>query len=134
MPNKHLEHLEDSIFDGRRVSTCCYQRKHCCAARSVSSGMVLLLLCSELTLRMVCSLLEPSPSSTKSKSKSITPMKISIKTIQGHVADILRLCLRHLPHIWYYSSSILLVLVAVLFIALILWSIGLPIRLLNKLF
>ena len=98
MPNKHLEHLEDSIFDGRRVA--------------------LDALKEALTVEQVSTKWDGAPAivfgtnpanglffvGTKSVFNK-RQVKINYtyddiaKNHQGHVADILRLCLRYLPHI-----------------------------------
>ena len=98
MPNKHLEHLEDSIFDGRRVA--------------------LGALKEALTVNQVSTKWDGAPAivfgtnpengmffvGTKSVFNK-RQVKINYtyddiaKNHQGHVADILRLCLRYLPHI-----------------------------------
>ena len=98
MPNKHLEHLEDSIFDGRRVA--------------------LNALKEALTVKQVSTKWDGAPAivfgtnpengmffvGTKSVFNK-RQVKINYtyddiaKNHQGNVADILRLCLRYLPHI-----------------------------------
>ena len=98
MPNKHLEHLEDSIFDGRRVA--------------------LTALKEALTVNQVSTKWDGAPAivfgtnpengmffvGTKSvfnKKKVLINYTYEdiAKNHKGHVADILKLCLRYLPHI-----------------------------------
>jgi len=98
MPNKHLEHLEDSIFDGRRVALAAVKQA--------------------LTVKKVSVKWDGAPAivfgtnpdngqffvGTKSVfNKKKVLINYSYEDIEtnhkGNVADILRLCLRHLPRI-----------------------------------
>ena len=98
MPNKHLEHLEDSIFDGRRVALAAVKEA--------------------LTVKKVSVKWDGAPAivfgtnpangqffvGTKSVfNKKKVLINYSYEDIEtnhkGNVADILRLCLRHLPRI-----------------------------------
>ena len=134
LPNKHLEHLEDSIFDGRRA-----------AWRAVKTA----LTCKSVSTKWdgapaIVFGTNPENGQFFVGTKSVfNKVKVKInydyddiaKNHQGHVADILRLCLRYLPRIsGIVQASIGSVSVAAVFIALILWSIDFPMRLIKKLF
>ena len=114
MPNKHLEHPEDSIFDGRRA-----------ALVAVSE----MLLCRNVSVKWdgaPAIVFGTNPKNGKFfvGTKSVfNKVKVKInytqedidKTITGNVADILRLCLRHLPRLWHYPASTSSVLVAAVY-------------------
>jgi len=98
LPNKHLEHLEDSIFDGRRA-----------AWRAVKTA----LTCKSVSTKWdgapaIVFGTNPENGQFFVGTKSVfNKVKVKInydyediaKNHQGHVADILRLCLRYLPRI-----------------------------------
>ena len=128
LPNKHLEHLEDSIFDGRRAAWRAVWTALTCKSECLPSGTVLLLLCSAPIQRTVSSSLEQSPFSTKSKLRLIMIMMDIDEHYKGNVANILRLCLYHLPRLSGIIQADSSVSAEVLFIALTLWSIVSPVR------
>ena len=96
LPNKHLEHLEDSIFDGRRVAVAAVKDT---------------LLCSKVSVKWdgaPAIVFGTNPENGKFfvGTKSVfNKVKVKINYTNedidqnhtGAVADILRLCLRHLP-------------------------------------
>lgn len=98
MPNKHLEHLEDSIFDGRRA-----------ALRAVKEA----LTCKNVSVKWdgapaIVFGTNPANGEFFVGTKSVfNKKKVLInysyedigKNHKGRVADILRLCFRHLPRI-----------------------------------
>ena len=98
LPNKHLEHFEDSIFDGRRVAFAAL--KEMLSFESLSTkwdGAPAIVFGTN-----------PENGQFFVGTKSVfnkRQVKINYdyediqKNHQGHVADILRLCLRHLPRI-----------------------------------
>ncbi|AOV60996.1 hypothetical protein T191209_164 [Synechococcus phage S-CAM22] len=98
MPNKHLEHFEDSIFDGRRVAFAALKETLNCESLSTKwDGAPAIVFGTN-----------PENGQFFVGTKSVfNKVKVKInydyediqKNHQGHVADILRLCLRHLPRI-----------------------------------
>ena len=96
LPNKHLEHLEDSIFDGRRAATAAVKEVMFCRKISVKwDGAPAIVFGT-------------NPENGKffvgTKSvfnKKLVKINYTNEDIDqnhtGTVADILRLCLRHLP-------------------------------------
>jgi hypothetical protein len=98
MPNKHLEHLEDSIFDGRRVALAAVKEA--------------------LTVKKVSVKWDGAPAIVFGTNPDNGQFFVGTKSVfnkkkvlinytyedietnhKGNVADILRLCLRHLPRI-----------------------------------
>ncbi|AIX39246.1 hypothetical protein Syn9311C4_163 [Synechococcus phage ACG-2014b] len=98
MPNKHLEHLEDSIFDGRRVALAAVKQA--------------------LTVKKVSVKWDGAPAIVFGTNPANGQFFVGTKSVfnkkkvlinytyedietnhKGNVADILRLCLRHLPRI-----------------------------------
>ena len=98
MPNKHLEHLEDSIFDGRRVALAAVKEA--------------------LTVKKVSVKWDGAPAIVFGTNPANGQFFVGTKSVfnkkkvlinytyedietnhKGNVADILRLCLRHLPRI-----------------------------------
>jgi hypothetical protein len=98
MPNKHLEHLEDSIFDGRRVALAAVKQA--------------------LTVKKVSVKWDGAPAIVFGTNPDNGQFFVGTKSVfnkkkvlinytyedietnhKGNVADILRLCLRHLPRI-----------------------------------
>ena len=98
LPNKHLEHLEDSIFDGRRAAVAAVKEVVFCRKISVKwDGAPAIVFGTN-----------PENGKFFVGTKSVfNKVKVKInythedidKNHTGPVADILRLCLRHLPHI-----------------------------------
>ena len=98
MPNKHLEHPEDSIFDGRRVAFAAVKEMLLCRNVSVKwDGAPAIVFGTN-----------PKNGKFFVGTKSVfNKVKVKINYTQedidqnhtGRVADILRLCLRHLPHL-----------------------------------
>ena len=98
LPNKHLEHLEDSIFDGRRVALDAVKQAALCRKVSVKwDGAPAIVFGT-------------NPENGKffvgTKSvfnKKLVKINYTNEDIDqnhtGRVADILRLCLYHLPRI-----------------------------------
>ena len=112
MPNKHLEHLEDSIFDGRRTALDAVKQAALCRKVSVKwDGAPAIVFGTN-----------PENGKFFVGTKSVfNKVKVKInythedidKNHTGPVADILRLCLHHLPHIsGIVQASIILGLVA----------------------
>ena len=98
MPNKHLEHLEDSIFDGRRVALAAVKEA--------------------LTVKKVSVKWDGAPAIVFGTNPANGQFFVGTKSVfnkkkvlinytyedietnhKGNVADILRLCLRYLPRI-----------------------------------
>ena len=98
LPNKHLDHLEDLIFVGRKEALEAVVLLSA-NLNLVSSGTVLPLSCSVLILLMASSSSEPNPFSIKSRSRSVILRQILTNIIKGNVANILRLCFYHLPRL-----------------------------------
>jgi hypothetical protein len=98
MPNKHLEHLEDSIFDGRRVALDAVRQAVLCSKVSVKwDGAPAIVFGTN-----------PENGKFFVGTKSVfNKIKVKINYTQedidqnhtGRVADILRLCLHNLPRI-----------------------------------
>jgi len=98
MPNKHLEHPEDSIFDGRRAALAAVKEMLLCRNVSVKwDGAPAIVFGTN-----------PENGKFFVGTKSVfNKVKVKINYTQedidqnhtGRVADILRLCLHHLPRI-----------------------------------
>ena len=98
MPNKHLEHLEDSIFDGRRVAAAAIKDTLLCRKVSVKwDGAPAIVFGTN-----------PENGKFFVGTKSVfNKVKVKINYTNedidqnhtGNVADILRLCLYHLPRL-----------------------------------
>ncbi|AOO10548.1 hypothetical protein RW03080701_179 [Synechococcus phage S-RIM8] len=98
MPNKHLEHLEDSIFDGRRVALGAV--KQALTVKQVSTkwdGAPAIVFGTNPENGMFF----VGTKSVFNKKKVLINYTYDdiAKNHKGNVADILRLCLRYLPHI-----------------------------------
>tara|TARA_B100002019_G_scaffold162116_1_gene139837 strand:- start:667 stop:1587 length:921 start_codon:yes stop_codon:yes gene_type:complete len=98
LPNKHLEHLEDSIFDGRRIAVAAIKDTLLCRKVSVKwDGAPAIVFGTN-----------PDNGKFFVGTKSVfNKVRVKINYTQedidqnhtGNVADILRLCLHHLPRI-----------------------------------
>ena len=98
MPNKHLEHLEDSIFDGRRVALSAL--KEVLTVKQVSTkwdGAPAIVFGTNPANNMF--FVGTKSVFNKRQVKINYTYEDIAKNHQGHVADILKLCLRYLPHI-----------------------------------
>jgi hypothetical protein len=98
MPNKHLEHLEDSIFDGRRVALSAL--KEALTVKQVSTkwdGAPAIVFGTNPADGMF--FVGTKSVFNKRQVKINYTYEDIAKNHQGHVADILKLCLRYLPHI-----------------------------------
>ncbi|AOO10329.1 hypothetical protein RW01021201_181 [Synechococcus phage S-RIM8] len=98
MPNKHLEHLEDSIFDGRRVALGAAWQALTCKNISVKwDGAPAIVFGTNPENGMFF----VGTKSVFNKKKVLINYTYDdiAKNHKGNVADILRLCLRYLPHI-----------------------------------
>jgi len=98
MPNKHLEHLEDSIFDGRRVALGAVKQALTCKNISVKwDGAPAIVFGTNPENGMFF----VGTKSVFNKKKVLINYTYDdiAKNHKGNVADILRLCLRYLPHI-----------------------------------
>ena len=98
MPNKHLEHLEDSIFDGRRVALGAL--KEVLTVKQVSTkwdGAPAIVFGTNPENNMF--FVGTKSVFNKRQVKINYTYEDIAKNHQGHVADILKLCLRYLPHI-----------------------------------
>ena len=98
MPNKHLEHLEDSIFDGRRVALSAL--KEVLTVKQVSTkwdGAPAIVFGTNPADGMF--FVGTKSVFNKRQVKINYTYEAIAKNHQGHVADILKLCLRYLPHI-----------------------------------
>ena len=98
MPNKHLEHLEDSIFDGRRVALAAVKEALTCKDVSVKWDGAPAIVFGTNPANNMFFVGTKSVFNKKKVLINYTYEDIA-KNHQGHVADILKLCLRYLPHI-----------------------------------
>jgi len=98
MPNKHLEHLEDSIFDGRRVALAAVKEALTVKNLSVKwDGAPAIVFGTNPANGQF---FVGTKSVFNKKKVLINYTYEDIETNhKGNVADILRLCLRHLPRI-----------------------------------
>ena len=98
MPNKHLEHLEDSIFDGRRVALAAVKQALTCRRISTKwDGAPAIVFGTNPANGQF---FVGTKSVFNKKKVLINYTYEDIETNhKGNVADILRLCLRHLPRI-----------------------------------
>ena len=104
MPNKHLEHPEDSIFDGRRAALAALKEMLLCRKVSVKwdgAPAIVFGTNPENGLFFV---------GTKSVfNKKLVKINYTNEDIDrnhtGRVADILRLCLRYLPHTYGITQA-----------------------------
>ena len=129
MPNTHLDHLEDLIFTGRGQLLD--------ALREIYSGVRLSVKWDGAPAIVFGT--DPRNGKFFVGTKSVfNKVKVKIcydqedidKYYKGTVADILRLCLRHLPRLSsIVQASIGSGSVGAVFTALILWSIAFPLKL-----
>ena len=98
MPNKHLEHLEDSIFDGRRAALRAVKEALTCKNISVKWDGAPAIVFGTNPANGMFFVGTKSVFNKKKVLINYTYDDIA-KNHKGNVADILRLCLRYLPHI-----------------------------------
>ena len=98
MPNKHLEHLEDSIFDGRCVALAAVKEALTCKDISVKWDGAPAIVFGTNPANGMFFVGTKSVFNKKKVLINYTYDDIA-KNHKGNVADILRLCLRYLPHI-----------------------------------
>ena len=98
MPNKHLEHLEDSIFDGRSVALAAVKEALTCKDVSVKWDGAPAIVFGTNPANGMFFVGTKSVFNKKKVLINYTYDDIA-KNHKGNVADILRLCLRYLPHI-----------------------------------
>ena len=98
MPNKHLEHLEDSIFDGRRVALAAVKEALTCSRVSVKWDGAPAIVFGTNPANGRFFVGTKSVFNKKKVLINYTHEDID-KNHKGNVANILRLCLRHLPRI-----------------------------------
>jgi len=98
MPNKHLEHLEDSIFDGRRVALAAVKEALTCSRISTKWDGAPAIVFGTNPANGKFFVGTKSVFNKKKVLINYTHEDID-KNHKGNVANILRLCLRHLPRI-----------------------------------
>ena len=98
MPNKHLEHLEDSIFDGRRVALAAVKEALTVKNLSVKWDGAPAIVFGTNPANGQFFVGTKSVFNKKKVLINYTYEDIGTNH-KGNVADILRLCLRHLPRI-----------------------------------
>ena len=98
MPNKHLEHPEDSIFDGRRAALAALKEMVLCRKVSVKWDGAPAIVFGTNPENGKFFVGTKSVFNKKLVKINYTHEDID-KNHKGNVADILRLCLRHLPRI-----------------------------------
>jgi len=98
MPNKHLEHLEDSIFDGRRVALAAVKQALTCRRISTKWDGAPAIVFGTNPANGQFFVGTKSVFNKKKVLINYTHEDID-KNHKGNVADILRLCLRYLPRI-----------------------------------
>ena len=98
MPNKHLEHLEDSIFEGRRAALRAVKEAVFCKDVSVKWDGAPAIVFGTNPANGIFFVGTKSVFNKKKVLINYTYDDIA-KNHKGNVADILRLCLRYLPHI-----------------------------------
>ena len=97
LPNKHLEHLEDSIFDGRRAALDAVKQAALCRKVSVKWDGAPAIVFGTNPENGKFFVGTKSVFNKKKVLINYTNEDID-KNHTGRVADILRLCLYHLPH------------------------------------
>lgn len=97
MPNKHLEHPEDSIFDGRRAALAAVKEMLLCRKVSVKWDGAPAIVFGTNPENGKFFVGTKSVFNKKKVLINYTNEDID-KNHTGRVADILRMCLRYLPH------------------------------------